>query len=138
MAALQVASKDTVLYTAQNYVVRCTRFGSEQRAHAQQLLAPLIRCPHLPRYWLAGSADSDQAHGRVLSELRPHLRRLLKLLDAQPSCIVEVQTCRGGPAGRSTTQLGSGAQGQQASQQRADGVAGGGQRAAQRCTPLRH
>ena len=87
--ALQVASEDTVLYTAQQYVVRCTRFGFEQRAHAQRLLAPLIRCPHLSHYWLAGSADSDQALGRVLSELRPHLRRLLKLLDAQPSYIVE-------------------------------------------------
>ena len=85
-AALQVASEDTVLYTAQRYV---DRYTGEQRAHAQQLLAPLIRCPLLSRYWLTASVNSAKADTMLLAELRPHLRELLLLLEAQPSYTVD-------------------------------------------------
>jgi hypothetical protein len=93
MDALQVASEDTVLYTAQRYVVR---FRGEQRAHAERLLAPLIRCPHLSRYWLAGSVNSTTADSMLLAELRPHLRRLLMLVEAQPGYTVSSTDLREG------------------------------------------
>jgi hypothetical protein len=46
----QVASEDTVLYTAQTYKGKLT--DTQQRQMAQQLLAPLIRCPRLSQFWL--------------------------------------------------------------------------------------
>lgn len=86
MHALQVASEDIVLYTAQRYFVR---FRGGQRAHAERLLAPLIRCPHLSRYWLAGSVKSTTADTMVLAGLRPHLQRLLMLVEAKPGYTVD-------------------------------------------------
>lgn len=81
MTALQVASEDTVLYTARQYVGELE--DDEQWNRAQQLLAPLVRCPHLSRYWLSGefhAADEDET---LLSGLRSHMKQLLLLRDVQ-------------------------------------------------------
>lgn len=83
--ALQVASEDTVLFTAQRYVMRSK---GAQRDHARRLLAPLVRCPYLSRFWLTASANSVEAETILLAELRPHLRRLLMLAEAQPNYVV--------------------------------------------------
>lgn len=58
-SALQVASEDTVLYTAQAYMD--AQPSVQQQQAAQQALAGLVRCPHLSSCWiLAGSrADSE-------------------------------------------------------------------------------
>jgi hypothetical protein len=93
MVALQVASEDTVLYTAQQYVYQ---LGKEQQAHAKQLLAPLIRCPHLSRYWVTASVNSAKADTMLLAELRPHLRHLLMLTEAKPGYTVDGTDLREG------------------------------------------
>ena len=95
MAALQVASEDTILYTAQQYI---DQLGGEQQDLARQRLAPLIRCPHLSRYWLAASVNSAKADTMLLAELRPHLRRLLMLVEAKPGYTVDSTDLRVGGA----------------------------------------
>lgn len=89
---LQVASEDTVLYTAQQYI---NQLAEQQQAHARQRLAPLIRCPHLSRYWLAASVTSA-ADTMLLAELRPHLRHLLILGEAKPGYTVDGTDVREG------------------------------------------
>lgn len=50
LALLQVASEDTVLFTAEQY---CQQLESDVAQQAsQQALAQLVRCPHLSLYWL--------------------------------------------------------------------------------------
>lgn len=71
---LQVASEDTVLYTAQQYVDNQPESCSKD---AKSKLAPLVRCPHLSHFWLSASVASSDAPKLLLSELRPQLRHLL-------------------------------------------------------------
>jgi hypothetical protein len=78
---LQVASEDTVLYTARRY---CSELeDEEQQEHARGQLARQIRCPHLSHFWLSGSVNSAKADEMLLAELRPQIRRLLLLRAAQ-------------------------------------------------------
>ena len=60
---LQVASEDTVLYTADVYVRKITDLP--QRQTAQQLLAPLVRAQHLSQhlsqFWLSAAAAAAQS-----------------------------------------------------------------------------
>lgn len=86
-----MASEDTILYTAQQYTDHLGEGQQDfagQQVFACQQLAPLIRCPHLSRYWLTASVNSAMADTMLLAELRPHLRRLLMLAEAQPSYVV--------------------------------------------------
>jgi hypothetical protein len=82
LLSLQVASEDTVLYTAQRYV---NNTKGTQKELARQQLAPLIRCPRLSRYWQSASVNSTKAGDTymLLAELRPLLQRLLLVLDGQ-------------------------------------------------------
>jgi len=79
-----VASKDTVLFTAQQYVD-----AINDRQHwqaAEQQLAPLIRCLHLSSFWLSALAVSADAHKvLLLSKQRARLRQMLMLLQAEPT-----------------------------------------------------
>jgi hypothetical protein len=86
MTAFQVASEDTVLYTARQYI---SNLEDEQYDQAQQQLARVIRCPHLSRFWLSGSVNSADAGDMLLAELQPQLRQLLLLRDAQEDYNVE-------------------------------------------------
>lgn len=70
---LQVASEDTVLYTAQTYVDRLPAGSQEE---AQGKLAPLVRCTYLSRFWLSASLLSDDAPKMLLSVLSRQLRHL--------------------------------------------------------------
>jgi hypothetical protein len=89
----QVASEDTVLYTAQAYVDGQSKaakaiFGATptptsgaQQAPPGQLavdkLAPLVRCPHLSQFWLSASVLSDGYVNPLLDELQSQLRQLI-------------------------------------------------------------
>jgi hypothetical protein len=86
VAALQVASEDTVLYTACEYIL-CLE--EEEVKHGQQLLAPLIRCPHLSRYWLSGAVHAADDDSALLSELRSQMKQLLMLRDVQGDYVVK-------------------------------------------------
>lgn len=73
----QVASEDTVLYTAQRYVD-----AVKDRQHweaAKQQLATLIRCTHLSWFWLSAVALSVDAPTLLLSQQQAQLRQLLML-----------------------------------------------------------
>jgi hypothetical protein len=87
VTALQVASEDTVLYTAREYLNGLG--GEEQCKRGQQLLAPLIRCPHLSRYWLSGAVHAADDDSALLSELRSHMWQLLMLRDVQGDYVVK-------------------------------------------------
>jgi hypothetical protein len=82
-SCLQVASEDTVLFTAQSYMDTLTR--AEQRRAAKQQLAPLIRCPHLSGFWLSALALSPDAPKLLLSWQQEQVQQLLMLLHAHPS-----------------------------------------------------
>jgi hypothetical protein len=75
---LQVASEDTVLYTAQSYVDNLAAAGRTV-LHAVDRLAPLVRCPHLSQFWLSASVLSDDADKLLLRGLQHRLKRLLLL-----------------------------------------------------------
>lgn len=70
---LQVASEDTVLFTAQTYV---NRLSKNQREEAQGKLAPLVRATYLSQFWLSASLLSDNAPKMLLSVLSRQLRHL--------------------------------------------------------------
>ena len=74
---VQVASEDTVLFTAQAYINKIS--NSEQQQQAKQRLAKLIRCPVLSRFWLSASVLSAQAPQLLLSDFQPQLQQLLLL-----------------------------------------------------------
>lgn len=76
----QVASEDTVLYTAQRYVDNIS--DPVQHEHVVQQLAPLIRCQHLSLHWLATAVASQDAGRCVLAPLRPLLPKLLMVASA--------------------------------------------------------
>jgi hypothetical protein len=81
-ACTQVASEDTVLYTAQAYVNRLEAAGFDPQ-QARDKLAPLVRCPHLSQHWLSASVLSDDADKLLLGGLQPQLKRLLLLKPAR-------------------------------------------------------
>jgi hypothetical protein len=84
----QVASEDTVLYTLQQFLGKYSR--QQQRQHARQVLAPLVRCQHLSQFWLIEAVASTQPSAlSALAQLRPQVVKLLMLRSAQPG--VEVQ-----------------------------------------------
>lgn len=77
----QVASEDTVLYTAQAYIT--AQQGTRQRSAALQHLSQLVRCPHLSHFWL--TAALDPACGQfVLKPLKQQVRALMAFLQVQP------------------------------------------------------
>jgi hypothetical protein len=76
LCIFQVASEDTVLYTAQTYADK-RQAGSRRQRLAVQKLTPLVRCPHLSQFWVMASALSDDADKLLLSRLQPQLKRLL-------------------------------------------------------------
>ena len=84
-ACLQVASEDTVLFTAQVYAdkLREASLAIVGSLHGEQLaidkLAPLVRCPHLSQFWLSASVLSDDAHDLLLQKQQPQVKRLLLL-----------------------------------------------------------
>jgi hypothetical protein len=97
LTVLQVVSEDTVLYTIRKYLSGLEQEAllsdeeeeeEQQQQHAKQRLAPLIRCPHLSRYWLSGLLNSDEAGEVLLPEMRPLLKRLLLFRDAHAGCAV--------------------------------------------------
>jgi hypothetical protein len=93
----QVASEDTILFTAEKYIDRIwSSCEPAQRDFAEQQLARQIRCPHLSRYWLSASVAEEKARMRLLAELRPQLRRLLLLREAQADYSVQSADLREG------------------------------------------
>jgi len=74
---LQVASEDTVLYTAHKYVEAAP--SASQKLAAKQQLAPLIRCPHLSDFWLSALAVSADAPKLLLSEQQAVVKQLLMM-----------------------------------------------------------
>lgn len=79
---LQVASEDTVLYTAQRYVNALK--DRQHREAARQQLAPLIRCQHLSPFWFSAAAVSS-APNLLLIQQQAQLRQLLMLRQAYPT-----------------------------------------------------
>ena len=76
----QVASEDTVMYTAQTYVGNRAKFSTiGSRQQAVDRLAPLVRCPRLSQFWLSASVLSDDADKLLLRGLQPQLKRLMLL-----------------------------------------------------------
>jgi hypothetical protein len=75
---LQVASEDTVLYTAQAYTEHLELSGSSSHPALNEL-ARLVRCPHLSQYLLSASVLSIDADKLVLRRLQPQLMQLLLL-----------------------------------------------------------
>lgn len=74
---LQVASEDTVLYTAQTFVDAIT--DSRLQAAAKSHLARLVRCPHLSMFWLSALALSPDAPRLLMSAQQDELKQLLML-----------------------------------------------------------
>jgi hypothetical protein len=70
---MQVASEETVLYTAQAYG------DSLATQTAVDKLAPLVRCPHLPHFWLSASILSSDADKLLLQRMQPQLKQLMLL-----------------------------------------------------------
>jgi hypothetical protein len=78
---VQVASEDTVLYTAQAYVDKL-KGASLDRADIQLVgskLAALVRVPQLSTLWQAASALADCAQEQLLGGQQKQLRQLLLL-----------------------------------------------------------
>jgi hypothetical protein len=73
----QVASEDTILYTAQTYSNKLSSIS--RRLHAKDRLAPLVRCRHLSPFWVSASVLSDNAQNLLLWELKPQIKQLLLL-----------------------------------------------------------
>jgi hypothetical protein len=86
VSVLQVASEDTVLYTARQYA---NKLKDAEQQRAQQLLAPLIRCPHLSHSCGSGAFHAAVDGRTLLSELRPQIGQLLLLRDVQKAYRVE-------------------------------------------------
>jgi hypothetical protein len=85
----QVASEDTVLYTAQAYADNLAKAGCD--AHqAVDRLAPLVRCPHLSQQWLSALVLSDDAD-KLLGGMQRQLKRLLPL---KVACMFEGRLSR--------------------------------------------
>ena len=81
-----MASEDTVLYTAQQYVNHITAI--EQKQQAGQQLARLIRCTRLSTYWLSVSVHSPFARGLLLNcdkDVSSHVKELLLMRQANPA-----------------------------------------------------
>jgi hypothetical protein len=76
-----VASEDTVLYTAQQYV---NSLPEAQCDHAAEQLSPLIRCQHMSAYWLSVSVLCEGAPGVLLARQQSHVRRMLSMRIADP------------------------------------------------------
>jgi hypothetical protein len=75
---LQVASEDTVLFTAQAYADKLgTANHWDREGLALHTLAPLVRCPHLSQFWMSAAVLSDEARKLLLQKLQPQLKRLL-------------------------------------------------------------
>lgn len=74
---LQVASEDTVLYTAQTYVNAIT--DSRLQVTAKSQLAARVRCPHLSMFWLSALALSPDAPRLLLSAHQDQFKQLLML-----------------------------------------------------------
>jgi hypothetical protein len=68
----QVASEDTVLYTAQAYADNLAKTGCDAQ-QAVDRLAPLVRCPHLSQHWLSASVLSDDADKLLLRGMQRQL-----------------------------------------------------------------
>jgi hypothetical protein len=129
---LQVASEDTVLYTARQYLSKLHELQPTQAQHALKVLAPLIRCPQLSRYWMSGAIHAADYGQTMLAELRPQMWQLLLLRDAQEEYVVQDEDLREGQllAGAPPPQLGAGPLDLQTSAEGAVGLAVGRQRAA--------
>ena len=80
---LQVATEDTVLYTAQAYM---NQFSLQpiMRQLVQLQLAPLIRCQHLSSFCLSAAAKLPGAANLLLSYLTTWLTTLLTLRYGDP------------------------------------------------------
>jgi len=81
--ALQVASEDTVLYTAERYVASQETHPLQHTA-ARQQLARVVRCPHLSDFWLMASVLSGDKR-RLLRPVRQQLKQLRLAWAADPS-----------------------------------------------------
>jgi hypothetical protein len=91
---LQVASEDTVLYTAETYFRKGSwrqdssflsgAFQASKEAAYKQQLAWHIRCPHLSQFWLAAAAFSPDAGGMLLADLQPEIQQLFFVKQADP------------------------------------------------------
>lgn len=62
---MQVASEDTVLFTAHAYIKHMASnrspYAKQEAAAAAERLASLVRCPYLSQYWLAAAAAAPAA-----------------------------------------------------------------------------
>jgi hypothetical protein len=74
---LQVASEDTVLYTADAYVRKTADL--QQRQTGEQLLAPLVRAQHLSQFWLSAAALCPSTPTLLHGSYAKQLRQLLLL-----------------------------------------------------------
>lgn len=87
---LQVASEDTVLYTAQSYINKMQPSGSPasvavQKDAAKQQLAAHIRCPQLSQFWLTAAVLAPSAATQVLAGLLTQLKQLVLARQAEPN-----------------------------------------------------
>jgi hypothetical protein len=88
---MQVASEDTVLYTAQAYVdkLKADSLGSADIQLVQSKLAALVRCTQLSLLWCAASALADNTPEQLLVGQQAHLRQLLLLQVSAGKCTAE-------------------------------------------------
>lgn len=71
MPRLQVASEDTVLYTAQAWINHSFRVTSLKKE-----IAELIRCPQLSNFWLSASVLAQNAGDQLLQPLNSRVTQL--------------------------------------------------------------
>jgi hypothetical protein len=84
LAAVQVASKDTVLTAAREYLIA----HKSSAAAVAGMLAPLIRCQHLSMYWLTACAlRADEGLSALFSPLKKQLKRLMLMRLADSSFV---------------------------------------------------
>lgn len=76
------ACEDTVLYTAQAYLLA----GRQSFNSRRQLLSKLIRCRHLSGFWITAAALASDADRRqmLLGDWQPQLKQLLLAQQAAP------------------------------------------------------
>lgn len=81
---VQVATEDTVLFTAQAYADQPRRLDAPHRQAVAQQLAQLIRCPHLSPFWLTAAARPT-GQQLLLAALKEQLLELLAFLQVYPT-----------------------------------------------------
>jgi hypothetical protein len=95
---MQVATEDTVLFTAEAYLNNMPTDTDEEcttQEAAKGKLAPLIRCPHLSQFWVAAAVLSDDAYNFLLEKLEEPVKQLLIAMQAEPGGELSQKAIRG-------------------------------------------